>query len=154
MYTLAKTGDNSDPISSPSSCRYMQDSISRQVVSAEKVYISIRLSFGYLYVLPARDPQPIFLRTLSVATVGTLVKRPTTSRLTINLECMGALLIFSTKLTELLIYMENLPNNGMTISTRKRLNRWHVELLLLIMGLNGISFLRVLGRPYMCRGLI
>ena len=92
--------------------------------------------------------------TVRVSSVGTLMNRLTTSKLTIWNEWMGVLLIFYSKWQEFLIYYENLLVSGMTISTRKWLNGWHTEPLLLIMGLNRIPSLWMLGRPYMCGSLL
>ena len=88
--------------------------------------------------------------TASVSSVGTFVSRLTTPKLTIWLEWMGVSPILSTKWTEFLTYDENLPVSGSMISTKKRLNGWHAEHMLLTMGPNGIPFLWIFGRPYMC----
>ena len=60
--------------------------------------------------------------TASVSSVGTFVKRLTTSRLTLLLEQIGALLILSTKWAVFLTYDEDLLARRLMIFIRKWLN--------------------------------
>ena len=143
---LANTGDNSEPIASPSSCRYISDPIPKSVVSTQKVNISIRLSIGIQVRSSSKRSAASLSRTkASVSSVGNFVNWFTTSKLTIWLEWMGASLILSTKWSEFLTYDKDLPVSGLTISTRKLLNGWYAEPQLLTMGLNGIPFLWIVG---------
>ena len=101
------------------------------------------------------DNRELITRTsASVSLVGTFVNRLTTFKLTIWLEWMRPSLIISTMWAEFLTYDENLPASGQMISTRKRLNGWHAEPLLLTMGLSRIASLWIFGRPYMCGSLL
>ena len=85
-----------------------------------------------------------------VSSVGTFVNRLTTSKLTIWIEWIETSLIFPTQWAEFLTYDKDLQVSGVVISTRKWLNGWHAEPRLLTRGLNGIPFLWMFGRPYMC----
>ena len=85
--------------------------------------------------------------TVSISSVGTLLNRLTTSRLTLWLEWKWALQIFSTKWADL-------PVTRASTSTGKRLNGWHAEPLLLTMGLSGIPSLWILGKPYIRGSLL
>ena len=85
MYMLAKTGDNGDPIASPSSCRYISDPIPKLVVSTQKVNISIKLSVGIQVRYSSKGSAAILSRTTaSVSSVSTFVNRLTTSKLIIR----------------------------------------------------------------------
>ena len=81
-------------IAKPSSCRYMCDPIPKCVVCVQKVNISIRLSIGIL-ICSYRDESEanLSLTTESASSMGTLVNKLTTSKLTIWLDRMGAYLI-------------------------------------------------------------
>ena len=81
------------------------------------------------------------LTTESASSVGTLVNKLTTSKLTMWLDRMGASLIISTKWDEFWLYEGDFLINGSIISTRKRLREWHTEPWQLIIDLSGIPSL-------------
>ena len=136
MYKFANTGDNGEPIASPS-CRYISDPI--PVVSTQKVSISIRLSIGIQVRSSSRgSAASLFRTTASVSLVGAFVNRLTTSKLTIWFRMNRGITDFLHK-AEFLTYDEDLPVSGLMISTRKRLNGWHAEPRLLTMGLKSVN---------------
>ena len=80
QYMLTNSGNNSDPIASLSSCQYMSDPILKEIISTEKVNISIRLSIGILMCFSTEGSATnLSFTTASVSSLGNLPNRLTIS---------------------------------------------------------------------------
>ena len=60
MYMLANTGDNGEPIASPSSCRYISDPTPNRLSPHRKSTFPLDYLSGYKCLLPARGLQPVY----------------------------------------------------------------------------------------------
>ena len=87
VYIFTNTGDNGQTYSQSFLLVYVSNPFLKSVISTQKVNISIRLSIRMLVCSSSKGSAAnLFRTTVSVSSVGTLVNRLTTSRLTIWLE--------------------------------------------------------------------